>query len=346
LARILGNLLLVKQMNGQDRTHHAGRVNNGLIPIWPHGNTQGALDMGVRPDAGPGYAALSDPGLDASAIYAGVASGEVKALYLAGADPVGDGLLEDRGQLDFLIVQELFLTESAKLADIVLPAQSWAEREGSYTNGERRIQRFYPAISTVGESRPDWQILAQIGERVGLGKPAFAASLIFREISQSVPQYASLDYRGLAWSEEQWPIVGGDDIYYGGTSYRNESGLGRQWPVAAETGDIDQFEVPEIEQTNLDGLVVISTAALYTPGTLLSKSELMAPRVAQPAVYLNAQDAIELAIVDGEVVSMTVDGKTISAKAHVNGATPAGIVLLRGAASHRALAPFVITKDQ
>jgi NADH-quinone oxidoreductase subunit G len=346
LARMLGNLLLVKQMNGDVRTHHAGRVNNGLVPVWPHGNTQGALDMGVRPDVGPGYTPLSEPGLDAAAIYAGVASGEVKSLFLVGADPVGDGLLEDRGQLDFLIVQELFLTESAKLADIVLPAQSWAEREGSYTSGERRVQRFYPAITTVGESRPDWQILAQIGERVGLGKPPFAASLVFRVISQSVPQYATMDYRNLAWSQEQWPIVGGDDLYYGGTSYKNESGLGRQWPAAAESAEIEQFEVPEIDQSRPEGLLLVSAPALYTAGTLLSKSDLMASRVAQPAVYLNAQDAEALAIVDGEAVSITVNGASVTVQAFVNGQAPAGVALLRGAGNKGALAPVVITKDQ
>jgi len=346
LARMLGNLLLVKQMNGDDHALHAGRTNNGLIPVWPHGNTQGALDMGVRPDFGPGYAPLAEPGLDAAAIYAGVANGEVKSLFLVGADPVGDGLMEDRGQLDFLIVQELFLTESAKLADIVLPAQSWAEREGSYTSGERRVQRFYPAITTVGESRPDWHILAQIGERVGSGKPPFAASLVFRVISQSVPQYATLDYRNLAWSQEQWPIVGGDDLYYGGTSYRNESGLGRQWPTAAESADIEQFEVPEIDQTRPDGLALISTPALYAAGTLLSQSEIMAPRVAQSVIFLNAQDAEQLAIVDGEAVSIMVEGAPVAAQAHVNGRTPAGVALLHGAGKKGAWAPAVITKNQ
>jgi len=345
LARLLGNLLLVKKMNGEGRTHHAGRSNNGLVPVWPHSNTQGAVDMGLRPDVGPGYVPLSKPGLDAAAIYAGVASGEVKSLFLVGADPVGDGLLADRGQLDFLIVQELFLTESAKIADIVLPAQSWAEREGSYTNGERRIQRFYPAITTVGQSRPDWQILAQISERVGLGKPPFAASLVFREIKQSVPQYANLDYRDLAWSQEQWPIVGGEDLYYGGTSYRNESGLGRQWSASAESADIEQFELPEINQNKPDGLLLVSAPALYSAGTLLAESEVLASRVAQTVVYLNTQDAEQLAIVDGEVVSIIVDGAPVAARAHVNGQAPVGVAFLRGAGYLGALAPAVISKD-
>jgi predicted molibdopterin-dependent oxidoreductase YjgC len=95
-------------------------------------------------------------------------------------------------------VQELFLTETAKLADVVLPAQSWAEREGTFTSGERRVQRYYPAIPAMGEARPDWQILAQLSERVGMGKPPFAASLVFKEIAAAVPQYR-------VWTIARWP---------------------------------------------------------------------------------------------------------------------------------------------
>ncbi|KAA3664676.1 MAG: NADH dehydrogenase (quinone) subunit G, partial [Chloroflexi bacterium] len=141
LARLLANLLLIKNEEA-----HAGRVNNGLIPVWPHNNTQGAWDMGINPAFGPGYKAVKEAGKDAQAIYAGAADGEVKALYVLGADPVGDSMLADRGQLDFMVVQELFLTETAKMADVILPAQSWAERDGTFTSGERRVQRYYPAI--------------------------------------------------------------------------------------------------------------------------------------------------------------------------------------------------------
>src|SRR5690606_11939769 len=102
-------------------------------------------DMGIHPAFGPGYVAMS-AGRDAADIYAGAADGRVTALYVMGADPVGDGLMDGRGKLGFLVVQELFLTETAALADVVLPAQSWAEREGTFASGERRVQRYYPAI--------------------------------------------------------------------------------------------------------------------------------------------------------------------------------------------------------
>lgn len=331
LARLLGNLLLVRQLDGDDGLHHAGRVNNGLIPVWPGGNTQGAWDMGLRPDAGPGYRPLDEPGLDASAILDGVKSGAVKALFLVGADPVGDGLLEDRDQLEFLVVQDLFLTKSAELADVVLPAQSWAEREGTFTNGERRIQRFYPAIQPVGNCRADWQILAQIGERVGLGKPPFAASLLFKEIASNLPQLEGINYRSLAWTEQEWPMVGGDDLYYGGTSYKNESGLGQQWPVVAENAPVDRFDVPDIVKSPAEGIIAVGIDALYTRGSLIDKSEVLEPRIAEKAVYLNSEDAKALGIANGDSASMSVNGHSIEARVYVNGLVPAGVALVRGA---------------
>jgi len=329
LARLLGNLLLVKQMNGNGH-YHAGRVNNGLVPVWPRANTQGAWDMGLRPDAGPGYVTLDERGKDAADIFAGVHDGSLKALFLAGADPVGSGSMTGRGQLEFLVVQDLFLTETAKLADVVLPAQSWAEREGTFTNGERRIQRYYPAIPPVGESRPDWQILAQLGERVGLGKPPFAASLLFREISAAIPQFEDIDYRSLARTEEQFPRVGGEDLYYGGTSYKNSSGLGQQWPAVAEQSTVAPFDLADIDKTVPRLPVVVGTAALYSHGTLLDKSEIIAPRVTEPTIFINNSDAVGLDIADGDRLSLHIGNELVDVRACVNGQAPEGLVLLRG----------------
>jgi NADH-quinone oxidoreductase subunit G len=331
LARLLANLLLLKENGGS----HAGRPNNGLVAVWPHSNTQGAWDMGIHPAFGPGYAPLSAPGLDAPAIYEGVVDGAVKALYVAGADPVGDGLLTGRGQLDFLVVQELFLTETARIADVVLPAQSWAEGEGTFTNGDRRVQRYYPGIPAVGESRPDWQIFAQIGERVGLGKPAFAASLVFRAISQAVPQYKGMDYRTLARVEKQWPDVGGVDLYYGGTAYDNRAGLGQQWATAAETGEVEPYiTVPEMSPEPTAGeLLVVVTPMLYAPGTLIQHTKLLAGRIARPALFLHAADAEQLALVEGDSLAVRLNGAEVEAIAHVNGAARQGMAFLSGVPS-------------
>jgi len=325
LARLLGNLLTI-----QNGSSHAGKTNSGLVPVWPRSNTQGAWDVGLHPALLPGYKAAKETGLDAAAIAAGVADGSVKGLFVAGADPVGDGLLADKGQLDFLVVQELFMTETAVLADVVLPAQSWAEREGSFTSGERRVQRYYPAIQVVGESRADWQILAQIGERLGTGKVPFAASLVFKEVTKAVPQYKGMDYRTLAQVEKQWPDVGGEDLYYGGNAYENRSGLGQQWQSAAEKGDVDSFEVPAISEAKTDGLEIIHMAALYTPGTLVNHSDMLTDRKAEPTLSLHADDAAELEISNRNAVSVMVGGTAVAATAHVNGNTQPGLGLLSG----------------
>jgi NADH-quinone oxidoreductase subunit G len=334
LARLLGNLLQIKPALGEaegDGKGHVGHKNNGLIPVWPANNTQGAWDMGIHPRLAPGYASASRAGLDAAMIYAGVADGHVKALYVMGADPVGDGLMPDRGQLEFLVVQELFLTETAAQADVVLPAQSWAEREGTFTSGERRVQRYYPGIPPLGNGRPDWQILAQIGERFGSGKPAFSASLAFSEIAQAVSQYRGMDYRSLAHTEPQWPNVGVDDLYYGGNAYENRSGLGQQWPTSAESAPVSRFEVGEIGSADIDGLALVGATTLYAPGTLIRKSALLAGRLTTPAVSLHEMDAIHLQVNDGEEVTLRVDGWSQTVLARVEDDAVAGLALLRGA---------------
>ncbi|MBK8905575.1 MAG: NADH-quinone oxidoreductase subunit NuoG [Anaerolineaceae bacterium] len=325
VAKLLANLLLIKNEEAR-----AGRPNNGLIPVWPHNNTQGAWDMGIHPALEPGYKAVANPGMSAAEMYAAAQSGELKAMFVLAADPIGDGLMADRGKLDFLVVQELFLTETAAQADVVLPAQSWAEREGTFTSGERRVQRYYPAIQPVGDARPDWQILAQIGERVGLEKPAFAASLVFRDLAKAVPQYKEMDYRTLARVEKQWPDVGGDDLYYGGNAYENRVGLGMQWAVAAESGTVDHFEVNDVAENAPTGVALVRTAALFTPGTLINHTDLLKPRMAKATLTVNKDDAAGLQVMDQEAVSVEVNGKAVAVEVQVNGRPPQGVALLRG----------------
>jgi NADH-quinone oxidoreductase subunit G len=328
LARTLANLLLLKNSEGQA---HAGRVNNGLIAVWPHNNTQGAWDMGIHPALEPGYKTLANPGMGEKEIVAAASTGDIRALYLLGADPVGDGLMADRGKLDFLVVQELFMTPTAQLADVVLPAQSWAEHDGTFTSGERRVQRFYPAITPVGECRSDWQIIAQISEKLGLGKAPIASSLVFRDMARAVPQYKGMDYRSLAQVEKQWPDVGGADLYYGGTSYENKSGLGQQWAAEGETRLPESYTPGDTSKPEFMGLQVITSAALYnSTGTLLREAEVLRPRMAQPTVYLHENDAQSRKIADGDNVQVSINGVNLNAVAVVNGHAPAGLAVLRG----------------
>ncbi|MFN2136482.1 MAG: molybdopterin oxidoreductase family protein, partial [Candidatus Promineifilaceae bacterium] len=341
LARLLGNLLLVKNGEGHD---HYGRANNGLIPVWPHNNTQGAWDMGVHPALLPGYKAAKETGMSATQIYDAVQKGDLHALFVMGADPVGDGLLAGRGALSFLVVQELFLTATAELADVVLPAQSWAERDGTFTSGERRVQRYYPAILPTGESKPDWHILAQIGERLGLGKPPIAAGQIFSEIANAVPQYKSMTYRMLAKAEPQWPIITGHDNYYGGNVVANRSGLGQQWSVAAPAS-LEPYEIGEQgAATEPAGLKLVRIAALYSPGTLIDHSEVMVPRIARPTLILNSVDAAELGLSEGDHAAIVVNGLDCAAAVAIVDMITPGLALLRGVPYFPGLAEATIEK--
>ena len=344
LARMLGNLLLLRR--GDDAPPFAGRPNNGLVAVGRHANYQGARDMGVHPTLGPGHSAAPSAGLNADDIYAAAADGRLRALFALGADPVGDGLMDGRGQLSFLVVQELFLTETAKLADVVLPAQSWAEREGTFTSGERRVQRTYPAIPAMGQARPDWQILAQLGERVGLGKPPFAASLVFKEIAAAIPQYAGMDYRTLAQVTEQWPVVGGSDLYFGGTAYDNHQGLGQQTATAAESGALDGFDLPaDTPATTAPRRVgvinVLRTPALYTPGTLINLTPVLRDRLARPTLFINPGDAAALLIGAGEAM-VVMGGEEVAATVVLDEDAPIGLALLRGAGGDGAAQTAVV----
>jgi NADH-quinone oxidoreductase subunit G len=290
LARACANLLTA--------TGHYGRANNGLIGVWPHNNTQGAWDMGLQPSGRP---------------VADVLNG-AKALLIAATDPVGDGQPGAAQALelaDFVIVQELFLTETALRADLVLPAQAFVEREGSYTSGERRVQRFNPAFPALDGTKADWQISAEIGRRAGLSLPSASAAAVMLDIARNVPAYAGLNYQELARVEKQWPDVGGRDLYYGGTSYENSQGLGVQLKSGAERGEqpeLDWSEPPALVAAANGEVRVVARTLLYDQGTTFAPASVMRPRTAQPFVELNPADAGRLGIGDGDPVMVNSNG--------------------------------------
>jgi NADH-quinone oxidoreductase subunit G len=160
LTHDLGSLLLL--------AGKVGRANNGLIPLLPRGNSRGALDMGVRSDYAPGYRSLSQPGLSAREMWPAAANKQIRGMYVMGLDPAADvpaarAALEG---LEFLVVQDMFLSETAKLAHVVLPASSYAERDGTFTNVERRVQRSRQARTPYAECRADWDIVQAVAQQL------------------------------------------------------------------------------------------------------------------------------------------------------------------------------------
>jgi predicted molibdopterin-dependent oxidoreductase YjgC len=183
-------------------------------PLVRRSNFQGSLDMGVISGYLPGYRKAEKPGLNAVEMLNAIRTGKLASLYIMGDDPAGSdaGLKEVLEKLEFLVVQDIFMTETAKLAHVVLPAASSSEKSGTFTNVERRLQQLNKAEEPFGESRPDWEIIQDITNRMGGAMNYGASRDILKEIRSSVPMYSDLA-PGACWAREKSPLAGtADDL--------------------------------------------------------------------------------------------------------------------------------------
>ncbi len=297
-------------------TGHVGRPNNGLMAVWPGANIQGAFDLGYSSEATE-IMLTERPAV----------------LFLADADVIGeDALNGSLLQTGFTIVSEMFMTETAALADVVLPRQSFAERDGSYTNGERRVQRFYTAQSPLSGPRPDWKFFAEIQHTLGGPRARLSSAAVMQEITQNVPRYASMSYANLAHTERQFPDVGGTDLYYGGTAYENRGGLGVQWPVEAEKGSVSAGETvkaSKAKKPKKDELLIVPIVELYDRKPAFRASEdLIGEHIPQPYVVLNTEDANRLGIAEGDLVTVGYVVQGIEVKVRLDPVAPVGAILL------------------
>jgi NADH-quinone oxidoreductase subunit G len=172
-------------------------------------NTQGAMDLGVLPDLGPGYTPVTNPGMNTRQMLAAAAEGQLQLLWVVGADLAAkyhDGDLVRRAldRCPFVVVNELEMTETAFLADLVLPAASMAEKDGTYTNCERRVQRIHKAFEIAPEVKPDWLIFTETITHLSGGAPHFSAREVLREITANVAPYAGLTPQSLGESGARW----------------------------------------------------------------------------------------------------------------------------------------------
>ena len=190
-----------------------GKLQNvTYYPLVRRSNFQGSLDMGVTSGHLPGYQKAEKPGLNAVEMMDAIKSGKLASLYIMGDDPVGSdpGLAQVLGKLEFLVVQDIFMTETAKLAHVVLPAAASAEKSGTFTNVERRLQQLSQAEVPVGESRPDWEIIQDVAKRMGGSMNYGSAGDILKEIRTAVPMYGDLA-AGSCWAGEKSPLAGTDE---------------------------------------------------------------------------------------------------------------------------------------
>jgi NADH-quinone oxidoreductase subunit G len=294
-------------------TGHVGKPNNGLIPVWAGANVQGAFDLGYSAEA------------TAAALGQAV-------VILAGADPASYDLAAQTAlsQAGFRVALTLFENASTAQADLVLPRQSVPERDGTFTNGERRVQRFYTAQGFLGQTRPDWKIFAEAHRALDPNyKVKPSAGAVMAEITQHVPRYAQMSYKALAQVIRQFPDVGGEDLYYGGTAYNNKGGVGLQWPVEAESGAKISLKPADGKAPKKEkGLLALPVRVLYDRTPEFSASALMQQRIPQAYAELHAEDAHKLKVAEGDSLRLTFAGQQVSVKAHINGSAPKGVVLV------------------
>jgi NADH-quinone oxidoreductase subunit G len=317
LAQACANLLI--------STNHIGKANNGLVGVWPRVNDQGAWELGWKP--------VSDLVERMKA---------ARAILVAAADPAGDlpayrtALAEAKAQGAFIVVQELFLTETAQLADVVFPAQAYTEREGTYTSGERRVQRFYPAVPRRGESRADYQIAGELGRLLGFAWEDQIAARVMARLVGNVPAFGEISpnpYRKLAETELQLPIVGRGDLYYGGTTYENTQGLGVQLTPAAQMGETISLGWPQAVSlpASDDSMLAVPVTRLYDRGQTVLPSALLHLRIPQPYVILHPEEAVRLRLRSGAgqfgPAVVQVNGSDVTVEVRVDETIPAGLVL-------------------
>ncbi len=293
---------------------HAREVNSGLIAVWERGNTQGLWDLDALP---------------ADNLVETVAA--AKVVLIAGADPAADDPQLERAleTAEFVIVQELFSTATTRKADVVFPAQAFTEREGTYTSGERRVQRFYPAVPAPEGPRADYEIAAGLGEKLGVPLESGAASLVFLQLATEFPLYAGLTYQKLAETTEQWPIIGRSDVYYGGTSYANRQGLGAQLPLLPLTG-LDISAKREVGSLHPDPhqLAIHPVTRLYDRGITVTTSPLLAPRLASADLRIHPATAKKMMLADEMQVMLPVGGAAYPVRILLDNNVPEGCGLI------------------
>jgi len=328
-------------------TGNIGKPGSGVNPLRGQNNVQGACDMGALPNVYSGYQSVADqimkekfeiawdvslnprPGKTLTEIIPAAHEGQIKAIYLMGenpslSDPDSSHVREALRRLEFFVVQDIFLSETAQLADVVLPATSFAEKDGTFTNTERRVQRVRKAIEPVGNSRPDWWIICQIARRMGASGFDFEhPSQIMDEIARVTPSYGGISFNRLETESLQWPCPTEE---HPGTTILHTAlfsrGKGHFVPLAYRP----PAELPDAEYP----LVLTTNRSLfhYHTGTMTRKVKGLNIFRGEELVAINPQNATALSIEDGEMVRVISRRGQVTAKARVTDSAPAGTIAM------------------
>lgn len=330
-------------------TGNLGRPGTGVNPLRGQNNVQGACDMGALVNVYPGYQAVTNPefkqkfeeawgvtglsdkvGLTVTEMIDAAERGDVKAMYVMGENPVlsdpdSNHVIKALKSLDLLVVQDIFLTETAQLAHVVLPGCSYAERGGTITGTDRRIQLIREAIPPLGESKADWVIICELAQRMGASGFEFESpAQILDEAASVTPLYGGVSNQRL---EElgflQWPCRTPDDP---GTPYLHQGqfsrGLGKMHVVEYQ----DPAELPDEEYPFI--LTTGRNIFQFHTGTMTRRSAKLEAESPEGYVELNPEDAAELGVPDGEQVKLVSRRGEIQAKAWVTDRVPRGLVFV------------------
>jgi predicted molibdopterin-dependent oxidoreductase YjgC len=327
-------------------TGNVGFAAAGVNPLRGQNNVQGACDMGGLPNVFSGYQPVADeaantkfseawgkklpnkPGLTILEMFNGIDEGKIKALYVVGENPmVTDPDLHHveaaLKKLDCFIVQDIFLTQTAKFAQVVLPGTSFAEKEGTFSNTERRVLPVRQAIPPVGESRPDWQIIQDLSTRLGYPMNYGSPEEIFEEIKKLTPSYAGMSYARLGAAGLQWPCPTAD---HPGTVFLHKDRFSRG--KGAFTA-IDYK--PPAEEPDQEYPMFLTTGRVFThyhSGTMTRVSPSLNREMEGGYVEISPTDAKNMGIKDGERIKVSSRRGEIQIKAKVSRKVDRGVVFI------------------
>ncbi|MGL0923057.1 anaerobic dehydrogenase [Vibrio vulnificus] len=323
-----------------------GIEGGGINPLRGQSNVQGACDMGALPNNYPGYQKVynplvrekfviewdapnlsAEPGLTLTEIIDGACRRDVRALYVMGENPVLSDpnqahVIEGLEALDFLVVQDIFLTETAQYADVVLPSCSFAEKSGHFTNTERRVQRIYPAVNPPGEAKEDWRIIQEIANAMGSDWHYRSVVDITNEITRVTPQYAGLKWDNITREGVQWP-----------SNKNNPAGtrIMHQTQFTRGKGQMEAIpfryaaELPDEEYP-----LVLTTGRVleqFHTGTMTRKTQGL-NNLAGPRAMISVQDAEALGIGNGDMLKVSTRRGEIEIAAFVTKRMQAGVVFI------------------
>lgn len=327
-------------------TGNIGRPGTGVNPLRGQNNVQGACDMGALPNVLTGYRSVTDdavradfeaawgvtlpatPGLTIPKMLTAIEEDRLRALFVFGENPMRSDpdiahVEHCLRHVPFLVVQDIFLTETAKLADVVLPGASFAEKDGTFTSTERRVQRVRRAVPPVGQSRPDWEILADLLSRLGRPERYATAGDVFDEMRRLTPTHAGITYARLEAGGLQWPCP---KETHPGTPVLHVGGCLRGPGKFVALAHKEPAELPDADYplTLTTGRVV----AHYHTATMTRRCFGLAGTWPEELVEIHPGDAAGLGIANGDAIEVRSRRGSVRAKAWVTRRVRPGLVFM------------------